>query len=103
MRKFLIAAMLALATPALAAEHVVTISGSEYSPTRITAKVGDTVRFVNEDAVDHAVFIPTLGHAIDLGSTKSGASTVLPLRRAGRIEVECVQHGHMGLLIVVTQ
>ena len=103
MRMHLIAAVMALTAPAFAAEHVVTISGSEYSPTRIAAKVGDTVRFVNEDAVDHSVFVPTLGHAIDLGATKSGAATVLTLRRAGRIEVECVQHGHMGLIITVTR
>ncbi len=94
---------LLVAAPAVAAEHVVKISGSEFEPTRISARVGDTVRFVNEDAVDHAVFIPTIGHGVDLGTTKPGAANVLVLRRAGRIEVECVQRGHMGLLIMVQQ
>ncbi|TAD88441.1 MAG: amicyanin [Alphaproteobacteria bacterium] len=94
-------ALLAAASPVAAAEHLVVLSGSEFEPGRLTARVGDTIRFRNDDVVDHTVFIPTVGHGVDLGVTKSGQSTILTLRAPGRVEVECVQHGHMLMVVQI--
>ena len=89
------------ATGAGAAEHRVTMAGMQYQPAAITAKVGDTIVFVNDDTVDHAVFVPTKGHAVSLGAQKPGSTVALPLRRSGSFEVECVNHAAMLLKVTV--
>ncbi|MEP7206623.1 MAG: cupredoxin domain-containing protein [Casimicrobiaceae bacterium] len=93
----------AAAIPATAAEHTATMKGMNYQPALINAKVGDTVKFVNDDAADHEVFVPTKGFATDLGMQKPGASTELPLTKPGAFEVECVVHPHMLLKINVAK
>ena len=90
-----------LASPAAAEEFVVTMVGSNYSPSSIGASIGDTIRFVNDDATDHNVFVPTASHALDLGKQEPGAEAELILRTPGGFEVECVFHAHMLLQVEV--
>lgn len=103
MRALLLGVSLAAggATGALAAEHVVTMAGGRYQPAVVAAKVGDTVRFVNDDTSDHTVFAPTIGYAFDLGRQKPGEARTYRLGKPGRIEVECVNHGHMMMVLEV--
>jgi len=91
------------AAPACAAEHVVLMENIAYAPTELRAKVGDTIRFVNADGTNHAVFVATRGHGVDLGMQKPKAETVLTLGKEGRFEVECVNHPNMRLVVVVTK
>ncbi len=63
----MLAALAAAAAPVLAAEHVVKMENIAYAPAELRAKVGNTVRFVNADGTDHAVFVPTKGFGVDLG------------------------------------
>ena len=93
------AILLFAAAPASAAEIRVTMSGAAYHPDRINAKIGDTIRFVNDDGVNHDVFVPTAGHALDLGKQEPGQEAVMPLGKAGIFEVECVFHP--GMLTIV--
>jgi plastocyanin len=81
--------------------HEVTMLGSVYSPSRIAARVGDTIRFVNDDGETHAVFVPTRGFAVDLGNQRPSEAREIALWRAGRFEVECVPHGDMKLVVEV--
>lgn len=102
MRGFVFAAAAAaLASAAEAAEHVVAMEGMAYVPDTLAARVGDTVRFVNRDGMDHDVFVPTVGYAVDLGKQEPGQEAVLPLGKAGRFEVECVFHPNMLLTVEV--
>ena len=104
MRSTILALAVCLAGgPALAAEHVVKMTGNDYEPKEIRAKVGDTLRFVNEDGIDHAVFVATKDHAVNLGMQKPKAETRLQLRQAGRFEIECMNHGHMRVVVTVTE
>jgi plastocyanin len=104
MRSLLLAAALCLAHGhALSAEHVVKMTGGEYAPKQLRAKVGDAIRFVNDDGANHAVIIVTKDHAVNLGMQKPKAETRLQLRQAGRFEVECMNHGHMRVLVTVTE
>ena len=91
----LLAASLLIPVHAQAAEFVVTMVGTEYQPARITAAVGDIIRFVNDDSTDHNVFVPNVGHAVDLGKQEPGSEVLLTLGKAGRFEVECVFHSNM--------
>lgn len=96
-------AVVAGAGPALAAEHVVQMENIAYAPMELRAKVGDTIRFVNADGTNHAVFVATAGHGVDLGMQKPKAETKLLLGKEGRFEVECVNHPNMRLVVVVTK
>ncbi|BBK32937.1 hypothetical protein STHU_35710 [Allostella humosa] len=91
------------AAGASAAEHTVTMAGSIYGPDILKAKVGDTVVFDNDDDMSHAVFVPTVGHGVDLGTQKGGEKRSLVLRRAGRFEVECVVHEDMKMVVEVSR
>ena len=88
-------------TTTAAETHTVTMIGTAYAPAAITAQVGDSIRFVNDDQVDHDVFVPTVGHAVDLGAQKPGTETVRALGKSGTFEVECVFHDHMKLVVEV--
>ncbi|MDX6751714.1 cupredoxin domain-containing protein [Geminicoccaceae bacterium 1502E] len=86
---------------AAAAEHVVAMKDGAYAPDRVRAKAGDTIRFVNGDTVDHEVFVPTVGFAVDLGKQEPGKEAVLRLGKAGSFEAECVFHQNMLLEVEV--
>ena len=100
MRLLLLAAL--GAAPASAEEIVVTMAGTQYAPAVINASVGDTLRFVNDDAADHNVFVPTAGFAFDLGKQESGSEAAYTLGKAGTFEVECVFHDTMLLKVEVS-
>ena len=63
--------LLAVAGEAGAEEHVVKMAGKDYAPAVLDAKVGDTIRFVNEDADWHNVF--ALDGCLRAGSRQAGA------------------------------
>jgi plastocyanin len=88
-------------TAEAAQSHTVTMAGMAYAPPEIAARVGDSIRFVNDDVVDHDVFVPTVGHAIDLGAQKPATETAFKLGKSGRFEVECVFHDQMKLVVEV--
>lgn len=90
-----------VATPASAAEHVVRMSGNNYAPSEIDGRIGDTIRFVNDDTVNHNVFVPTVGHGLDLGRQEPGDEQMMTLGKAGTFEAECVFHGQMLLTVSV--
>jgi plastocyanin len=92
-----------VAAQGVAAEHIVRMAGMTYQPTAIQARVGDVIRFINDDSADHEVFVPTKGFGVDLGVQKPGQATELPLTRKGSFEVECVIHPHMLLKVNVRE
>jgi plastocyanin len=88
-------------TSASAEEHQIHMVGSAYIPQTIVARVGDTLLFVNDDAVTHNVFVPTRAFATDLGSQQPGKPARLPLTKPGTFEVECVFHQDMITRVAV--
>lgn len=100
-----LAAIVLAPIPALAqaAEtHVVTMAAAVFHPPTLSARVGDIIQFVNDDGTDHGVFVPTVGHAIDLGTLKPEEQRELTLLKAGNFDVECTFHEHMTLKVEVT-
>lgn len=91
------------ALPAMAVEHTVRMSGADYVPNRIEASVGDTIRFINDDGMNHDVFVPTSGHGVDLGRQEPGDERIMSLGKPGTFEAECVFHGHMLLTVSVAR
>lgn len=75
--------------------------GSSFAPATIQARVGDSLRFVNDDFEDHTVFVPTRGFGIDLGVLKPGGEAGFTVGRAGSFRVECVNHAKMLMTVEV--
>lgn len=95
-------ALMALAAgPAAAEEHVVAQKNKAFSIKKLTVKVGDTVKFVNEDSFAHNVFSLSAPKSFDLGSFGSGGSKTVTFDKPGKVEVECAVHPDMRLDIEV--
>jgi plastocyanin len=103
-RLILLAVVMSTMAPGslIAAEtYTVTMARMTYAPANLTTRAGDTIRFVNDDAANHVVFVPTAGHAIDLGAQKPGEEREITLMKAGTFDVECANHDHMLLTVEV--
>lgn len=83
----------ALAGQAVAGEVlVVKITDLSFSPSTVTAKVGDIIEWVNEDFLDHTATADDEG--FDL-AVAAGASARLEVKRSGVISYFCRVHPNM--------
>jgi len=99
----LLAAALGLAAAgAHAEEHVVAQKNKSFSTKKLKVKVGDTVKFVNEDGFAHNVFSLSAAKSFDTGSFGSGQTKSVTFDKAGKVEVECAVHPDMRLDVEVT-
>jgi plastocyanin len=97
------AGLVAVALAAYAAEHVVTQKGKAFSVKKLVIKVGDSVKFLNEDPFAHNIFSLSEAKSFDLGSFGQGQSKTITFDKAGNIEVECAVHPDMRMVIEVTK
>jgi plastocyanin len=97
----LLAAALLLPAPARAADARITQKNRAYAPSDVTVRVGDTLVFVNEDAVKHNVHSPTDGFAFDLDVQRPGESGRVQVRKRGAFDVLCHIHPKMKLRVRV--
>ena len=95
--------LICLNSVAVADEVAVTMAGGKFTPAIIKLKVGDAIRFVNDDTAAHNVFVPTKGFSVDLGIQQAGKTTMLLVAKAGKFEVECVIHQGMSMKVEVGQ
>jgi plastocyanin len=84
-----------------AAEIRIEMREAAYAPAEIRGREGDTLTFVNHDAVPHQPFVPTTGWGVNLGDVEPGGKAGLPLRLPGRFEIECAYHPGMRATVVV--
>jgi plastocyanin len=84
-----------------AADIRIEMRAGAYVPAEIGARVGDTLAFVNHDALQHQPFVPTTGWGVNLGDIKPGGTAGFPLARPGRFEIECAYHPGMRAPVVV--
>jgi plastocyanin len=84
-----------------AADIRVDMRAGAYVPADVRGRPGDTLRFVNHDAVQHQPFVPTTGWGVNLGDVRPGGTAALPLARPGRFEIECAYHPGMRATVVV--
>ena len=96
-------ALAALGADAMSAEVVVAQKSKAFSTKKLSVKVGDTVKFVNEDPFSHNVFSLSDAKSFDLGSYGQGGSKTIVFDKAGTVEVECAVHPDMKLVIEVAK
>lgn len=86
---------------AVAAEYTVTQKGKKFSPGTLDIKIGDTVKFVNDDKRRHNVYSRTEGHEFNVRKQKPGEANSRKFDKAGKIAVKCAIHPKMRLTINV--
>jgi len=90
-------AMLLAAGAQAAEEHLVTQKNKAFSIKKLTIKVGDSVKFQNEDSFAHNVFSLSAAKSFDLGSFGNGGNKTITFDKPGKVEVECAVHPDMRL------
>jgi plastocyanin len=91
--------MLAMSVPADAATIQITMENLVISPAEASAKVGDTIEWVNKDIVAHTATTQQSGDFdVMLPANKSGS---LVLNKAGTFPYSCRFHPNMKATLVV--
>ena len=95
------ASLLALASAPRAEEIVIGQKGKTFSRIEVVLKKGDSIVFVNDDAVTHSVFSRSPGFAFNLKVQKPGEQKVIVFERPGVASVRCAIHPKMELTVKV--
>jgi plastocyanin len=90
---------LAVATPAAASVVHIDMKGIGFAPTKISAKVGDTIEWANHDFVVHSATARDRSFDVNVTANQSGRTVV---KKAGRIAYYCRYHPNMTAEIDVT-
>ena len=102
--KFAVASLVAmslapgLSVPAQAATVQITMQNLEISPAGVSAKVGDTVEWINKDVFAHTATAQNGGWDITIPPKKTVTSI---LKKAGTIEYYCRFHPNMKATLIV--
>ncbi len=89
----------AISVPAHAKTITITIDKLVYSPAEVTAKVGDTIEWVNKDVLAHTATAKTGDNwNVVIAPKKAGQ---LVLKKAGAVDYFCTYHPNMKARIVV--
>lgn len=100
--KFILLSSLLLASKiTFSAEFEVGQKNKEFTQKALKIKVGDTVKFTNEDPFFHNVFSLSEPKSFDLGSYPQGQSRTVTFDKPGKVEVECSIHPNMKMTIDV--
>ena len=98
----LAAAIAAISGIAYAATaHNVAQKDKAFSQGELTAKVGDSITFKNEDTVVHNVYSKSAGNEFNTKSQPPGSTNSVPLVAEGDVEVRCAIHLDMKLIVHV--
>lgn len=87
----------------IAAEFEVGQKDKQFTQKSLTVKVGDTVKFTNQDPFFHNVFSLSDLKTFDLGSYPKGESKSVTFDKAGTVDVECAIHPNMKMTIKVVE
>jgi plastocyanin len=90
-----------IAASAHADDYTVAQKGKQFSVKTLSAKVGDTVVFVNDDEFAHNIYSETPGFEFDFHKQMPGEKDTLVLDKAGEFEIRCAIHPRMRMTITV--
>ena len=86
------------AAGAAGGQVTVSIKNTAFEPKNVTAKVGQTIKWTNDDPIAHTV---TQQGGFDSGTLNAGATFTFKPTRAGRIDYVCMIHpGQTGSITV---
>ncbi len=90
------------AAPAGGGASAVKMQNIQFAPKSLTVKVGQTVKWTNDDSVDHNV-IATSGATFKSSTVAAGSTYSFKITKAGTIQYVCTIHPGMTGTLVVTQ
>lgn len=85
-----------------AAEHIITQKGKVFSQAAVTIRSGDSIIFKNEDKIIHNLFSRSNISNFNI-MQRPGEITPVSFDAAGKVEVRCVFHPAMKLLVTIQQ
>ncbi|CCD97528.1 cupredoxin family copper-binding protein [Bradyrhizobium sp. STM 3809] len=88
----------AVSVPAHAATIRITIDKLTFSPASVSAEVGDTVEWVNKDALAHTATARNGDFDVTLPPSKTVSSV---LRKAGTVDYYCRYHPNMRATLTI--
>jgi plastocyanin len=74
-----------------------------FSTKKLAVKVGDTVKFQNDDPFSHNVFSLSDAKSFDLGSYGKGGAKNVVFDKPGTVEIECAVHPDMKMVVEVAK
>lgn len=84
--------LVAMAVPAHAATIEITMENLEMSPKNASAKIGDTIEWINKDVFAHTATAGNGDFDVNLPAKKSGTFV---LKKAGTVDYYCRYHPNM--------
>lgn len=87
-----------MVVPARAATIEITMENLEIAPREVSAKVGDTVTWVNKDVFAHTATAKNGDFDVNLPANKPGSFV---LRKAGTVDYYCRFHPNMKATLAV--
>ena len=81
-------------------ETIVTLKSTQFSPKQIEIKAGQTIKWVNEDQVDHSIFegvVDNPNPAFKSADISNGGTYSHTFDKAGTYDIHCNTAGH-GLI-----
>ncbi len=94
---------ISLSMPAFAEEFNVVQKDKQFSVSSLKVKVGDTVKFKNEDPFPHNIYSLSDIQTFDLGSHGQGVVKSVTFDKPGIVDVECAIHPSMKLKVEVSK
>jgi plastocyanin len=82
-------------------EYIVNQKNKAFVQKKLVVKVGDSVKFMNDDPFAHNVFSLSDAKSFDLGSYGSGLGKAVVMDKPGIVDVECAVHPDMKMQIEV--
>lgn len=98
-----LAGLASFSAGAFAADTVIHQKGRVFSADHVTIQKGETLTFLNDDAVPHNLMSTSPGNEFDLGSQKPGTSTPVTFDAPGEATVICAIHPRMKMQVTVTE
>ena len=107
MRVYLLIELLAALVPlaaAVAATTTIVQAGQTFSEAEVAVKVGDHVKFQNQDDVNHNILVQEGDdddNARDMGVQPPGDAVDVPFDKAGKFKIRCHIHPSMKMNVTV--
>jgi plastocyanin len=87
-----------IAVPAQAATIQITMQDLVFAPAEVSAKVGDTIEWINKDVLVHTATARNGDFDVNIAPNKTVTSV---LRKAGTVEYYCRLHPNMKAVLTI--
>jgi len=92
---------LVISSLAFSAEIEVGQKNKKFTKDNVTIKVGDSIKFTNQDPFFHNIFSLSELKTFDLGSYPKGEFKSVAFDKKGKVEIECAIHPNMRMMVNV--